>query len=106
MSSMSVGEMLTAVSIVGGLIVTVWTRLGTSKENSFTRVVDERNRLDSKVAELDERLNKVEAELEALRLDHKTLLDFLRDIVSGRFDHEWVKGRAGDLLDRFGGVKT
>ena len=49
------------------------------------------------------RLDRVESELEALRLDHKTLLDFLRDICSGRFDHDWIKGRASDLLERFGG---
>lgn len=111
--SMSVGEVVAAVSGLSGAVATLWTLFGKSKTDSFTRLEGERNRLDAKVAELEtkqqaqsERLDKVEAELEALRLDHKTLLDFLRDIVSGRFDGEWVKGRAEDLLARFGGTKV
>lgn len=107
---MEPGTILAWITGISGVVIGVWNVFGKSKDTSYARVEAERNRLDAKVVELEkgqkeqaERLDKVEAELEALRLDHKTLLDFLRDICSGRFDHEWIKGRAQDLLTRFGG---
>lgn len=117
MAGLDVGQTLAAITTVSTVVIAIWTRLGTSKDTAFTRVLGERDRLDKRVAELEKgreedrkardedraRLDHVERELEALRLDHKTLLDFLRDIVSGHFDHDWIKSRAGDLLGRFGG---
>lgn len=110
---MEPGAVLSWITGVSGVVIGAWTLLGKSKDSSYTRLEGERDRLDTKVAQLEtkqkeqaERLDKVEAELEALRLDHKTLLDFLRDICSGRFDHDWIRGRAQDLLTRFGGGGT
>lgn len=113
MGGIDAGQVLAWITGIGTLVVGLWTLVGRSKDTTFARVVGERDRLDKRVGELEKgreedraRLDRVEAELEALRLDHKTLLDFLRDICSGRFDSDWVKGRARDLLDRFGGGGT
>ena len=113
MAGLEPEQLLAWVTGLGGLAVGVWTKFGASRETAFSRVAGERDRLDKRVSELEKgreedraRLDKVEGELEALRLDHKTLLDFLRDIIGGRFDHEWIKARAADLLERFGGGKT
>lgn len=109
---MGIGEALAAITTLLAAATGVWSLIGKSRDSAVTHLVGERNRLDARVAELEKgreedraRLDRVETELEALRLDHKTLLDFLRDICSGRFDPEWVKGRAQDLLERFGGGK-
>ena len=120
MAGVDIGQGLAALSGFLIAITGIWALFGKSRDSTVTHLVGERNRLDARVAELEKareedrqareedraRLDKVESELEALRLDHKTLLDFLRDICSGRFDPDWVKGRAQDLLDRFGGGKT
>ncbi|SEI66419.1 hypothetical protein SAMN04488058_101280 [Deinococcus reticulitermitis] len=112
MAGLEPEQLLAWITGVGGVAVGVWTKFGSSRDTAFARITGERDRLDRRVSELEKgreedraRLDKVEGELEALRLDHKTLLDFLRDIVSGRFDSDWVKGRAADLLERFGGGK-
>lgn len=111
--SMEPGTLLAWITGISGVVVGVWTQFGKSRDTSFARLEGERNRLDARVGELEKgreedraRLDKIEAEMEELKRAHVTLLDFLRDIVSRRFDPEWILGRAQDLLDRFGGGKT
>ena len=116
---LTVGQILGSISGIGGVVIGVWTLLGKSKDTSFTRLEGERNRLDVQLKEVreqqrladerqrdtDKRLALVEAEMKSLRLDHKVVLDFLRDIVSGVFDWEQIRARAADLLGRFGGER-
>lgn len=101
------------ISTVAGAAATLWGLFGKSRDSTVSYLIGDRDRLGARVEQVEKaheetraRLDKVEAELETLRLDHKTLLDFLRDICSGRFDGEWIRGRAADLLERFGGGKS
>lgn len=112
MAGLDTGVLLAIASIAGTVGIPLVVHFARGRDSNLTHLVGERDRLDRRVGELEAgreedraRLDRVEAELAALRLDHKTLLDFLREIVSGRFDGEWIKGRAQDLLERFGGEK-
>ena len=87
----------------------VWTYLGKSKDSAWTRLVSENDRVRKDLQEMktelkstNERLGKVETELEELRADRRTLLDFLRDVVSGQFPLDWIQTRAKELLTRMG----
>ncbi|MDL2342546.1 hypothetical protein QOL99_00085 [Deinococcus sp. MIMF12] len=106
---LTVGQILGSISGIGGVVIGAWTLLGKSKDTTYLRVVADRDRLDGQLKELreqqqatDNRLARVESEMKTLRLDHKVVLDFLRDIRSGVFDWEQIKRRASDLLDRLG----
>ncbi|MFC4639806.1 hypothetical protein [Deinococcus hohokamensis] len=107
------GTALALATILSSVAIPAWAHFSKGRDSTVAHLVGERDRLDKRVAELEAgrkedqaRFERMENDLAALRLDHKTLLDFLRDIVSGRFDGEWVKGRAADLLARFGGGGT
>ncbi|MBZ9716153.1 DNA-binding protein [Deinococcus multiflagellatus] len=110
---MTSGEILQAITLTSTLVIGVWTLWGKGKDTNYTRLEGERNRLDQRVAELEKgreedraRLERVETELDDLKRVHYTLIDFLRDIVSGNFDEAWIKRRAADLLSRHGGGGT
>ncbi|MBZ9712171.1 hypothetical protein [Deinococcus multiflagellatus] len=107
---MTSGELLQGITLLSTLIIGIWTLLSKGKDTTYTRLESDRNRLDQRVAELERareedraRLDRVETELDDLKRVHGTVLDFLRDVVSGRFDLDWIKGRAADLLARYGG---
>ncbi|GGB85199.1 hypothetical protein [Deinococcus soli (ex Cha et al. 2016)] len=99
---MTPGELLAWVTAGSSLLINFWTLLGKSKDTTYTRIEAERNRLDTKVQGLEQRVEKVESELDALRADHRTLLDFLRDVASGQYDITWIQQRARELLARMG----
>lgn len=106
------GTILAVLGVTLPAIWQIWDRLGKGKADAFARSEGERDRLEKRVQATEQRLDTVEAELEALKVEHSELkqkyvmlLDFLRDIVSGRFDEKWVIGRAHDLLDRLWGGK-
>ncbi|GHG35954.1 hypothetical protein GCM10017784_32560 [Deinococcus indicus] len=99
---MSPGELLAWITAGSSVLINVWTLLGKSKDTTYTRVEADRNRLDTKVQALEQRLERVETELDELRADHRTLLDFLRDVASGTYNLDWIEKRAKDLLARMG----
>lgn len=87
----------------------VWTYLGKSKDSAWSRLVSENDRVRKDLQEMktelkstNERLEKVETELDGMRADIRLLLDFLRDIVSGQFPLDWIQTRARELLARMG----
>ncbi|GAA5513667.1 hypothetical protein Dcar01_02411 [Deinococcus carri] len=106
------GTILAAITLGSGLLWQVWDRLGKGRADAFARTEAERDRLDRRVQELEKgreedrgRLDRVEAELEDLKRERNTLLDFLRDVVSDLYDHDWCKRRAQELLSRLAGEK-
>lgn len=104
MLGLSTGESIALMTAAGTFISVIWSNFGKSRDTNLTHLVSERNRLDQRVAALESRLDQVEAELEAVKADHRTLLDFLRDVVSGYFpDLPAVVSRAQTLLARMGG---
>lgn len=100
---MTPGEILAWITAGSSLLINVWTLLGKSKDTNYTRVEADRNRLDTKVQGLEQRLERVETELDELRADRRTLLDYVRDVVSGQYDITWIRKRGTDLLRRLDG---
>ena len=116
----SAGAVLGMITAASAVIIPVWTRLGQSRDTAWTRMQTDRDRLDKRVQELEvarttdrkdfetalkeaqERMDRVEAELDEIRLDRRVLLEFAQDVASGLFDKTWHEQRAKDLLARMG----
>lgn len=106
----SPGEMIAGATVALTVVWQIWDRLGKGRSDALTRGDAERSRLETRIQELEKaraedrlRLDKVETELDELRADRRTLIEYLRDVVSGQFDYDWLRRRAADLLGRMGG---
>lgn len=116
---MSPGEVLAYITGGGGIAISLFTLFAKGRETAWNQAaairaelqaqIDElRERIESKDTELADtrkRLADVEGQMAALHLDRRTLLDFLRDVAGGQYDHDWCKRRAQELLGRLGGEK-
>ncbi|MCD0158658.1 M15 family metallopeptidase, partial [Deinococcus sp. 6GRE01] len=100
-----IGRLLGWATAATVALTGLWTYFGKSKDSAWTRLVSENDRVRRDLQEMkadlrstNERLEKVESELEELRADRRTLMDFLRDVVSGQFPLDWIQTRAQELL--------
>ncbi|MBI0447136.1 hypothetical protein [Deinococcus sp. DB0503] len=111
---MTPGEVLAWVTGVGGLSISMFTLFSKGRETSWSQAAALRAELQSQIDELREeirtrdtdladaraRLTAVEAQLAASLLEHRTLLDYVRDVTGGQYDLDWCKRRGTELLAR------
>ena len=104
---MNPGDILAWLTGLGGLGVGIWTLFGKTKDSQWSRVESERKWLTDEVTRLRQdvdkaktRMDSLESELEDLKRHFNVLLDFLKDIISGQYNFDWVVARAKTLLER------
>ncbi|WP_104992736.1 hypothetical protein [Deinococcus sp. NW-56] len=111
---MTPGEVLAWVTGVSGVAISAYTLVAKGRETAWSQATAIRVELQSQIDELREqissrdteladtrkRLAAVEGQLATSALEHRTLLDFVRDVVGGQYDLDWCKRRGLELLAR------